>query len=145
MGYAGNEGLRASALAIGISIQDVPEGFVVAAALLGCAWFLVPFLLDRPTENRSVYGRGGVFEHSYGWHDVVRWASAGDLLDQGRIPVLSLLVVVGVAAAVRRWRLDAGAREVLVLGVLSLVLLCGRDPFGPLIALIPTSGSVFLP
>ena len=33
VGYAGNEGLRANALAIGIAIQDLPEGFVVAAAL----------------------------------------------------------------------------------------------------------------
>lgn len=38
MGYAGNEGMRANALAIGISIQDVPEGFVVAAALLAVGY-----------------------------------------------------------------------------------------------------------
>ncbi|MGR4871419.1 ZIP family metal transporter [Variovorax sp. LARHSF232] len=34
VGYAGNDGLRANALAMGIAIQDVPEGLVVAAALL---------------------------------------------------------------------------------------------------------------
>ncbi|QIL79258.1 ZIP family metal transporter [Diaphorobacter sp. HDW4A] len=38
VGYAGNEGLRANALAIGIAIQDVPEGFVVAAALLAVGY-----------------------------------------------------------------------------------------------------------
>ncbi|MFG5778365.1 ZIP family metal transporter [Comamonas sp. J-3] len=38
VGYAGNEGLRANALAIGIAIQDVPEGFVVAAALLSVGY-----------------------------------------------------------------------------------------------------------
>ena len=38
VGYAGNEGMRANALAIGISIQDVPEGFVVAAALLAVGY-----------------------------------------------------------------------------------------------------------
>ena len=37
-GYAGNEGMRANALAIGIAIQDVPEGFVVAAALLAVGY-----------------------------------------------------------------------------------------------------------
>jgi ZIP family zinc transporter len=37
-GYAGNEGVRANALAIGIAIQDVPEGFVVAAALLAAGY-----------------------------------------------------------------------------------------------------------
>lgn len=34
VGYADNEGRRANAMAIGIAIPDVPEGFVVAAALL---------------------------------------------------------------------------------------------------------------
>ncbi|MBF5005632.1 ZIP family metal transporter [Diaphorobacter caeni] len=38
VGYAGNEGLRANALAIGIAIQDVPEGFVVASALLAVGY-----------------------------------------------------------------------------------------------------------
>ncbi|MGE8319846.1 MAG: ZIP family metal transporter [Comamonas sp.] len=38
VGYAGNEGVRASALAIGIAIQDVPEGFIIAAALLAAGY-----------------------------------------------------------------------------------------------------------
>lgn len=38
VGYAGNEGMRANALAMGIAIQDVPEGFVVAAALLAAGY-----------------------------------------------------------------------------------------------------------
>jgi len=38
VGYAGNEGLRANALAMGIAIQDVPEGLVVAAALLAAGY-----------------------------------------------------------------------------------------------------------
>jgi ZIP family zinc transporter len=38
VGYAGNEGMRAHALAIGIAIQDVPEGFVVAAALIAAGY-----------------------------------------------------------------------------------------------------------
>lgn len=38
VGYAGNEGVRAHALAMGIAVQDVPEGFVVAAALLAAGY-----------------------------------------------------------------------------------------------------------
>lgn len=44
VGYAGNAGLRADALATGIAIQDVPEGLVVAVALLAAGyrrWFAV--------------------------------------------------------------------------------------------------------
>ncbi len=38
VGYAGNDGVRADALATGIAIQDVPEGLVVAVALLGAGY-----------------------------------------------------------------------------------------------------------
>ncbi|MCV2218868.1 ZIP family metal transporter [Thauera sp. Sel9] len=38
VGYAGNEGMRANALAMGIAIQDVPEGLVVAVALLAAGY-----------------------------------------------------------------------------------------------------------
>lgn len=34
VGYAGNEGMRANALAVGIAVQNMPEGLVVALALL---------------------------------------------------------------------------------------------------------------
>ena len=37
-GYAGNDAVRASALATGIAIQDVPEGLVVAVALLAAGY-----------------------------------------------------------------------------------------------------------
>lgn len=38
VGYGANEGMMAHALAIGITIQDVPEGFIVAAALLAAGY-----------------------------------------------------------------------------------------------------------
>lgn len=38
VGYAGNDGMRANALAMGIAIQDVPEGLVVAMALLAAGY-----------------------------------------------------------------------------------------------------------
>jgi len=38
VGFAGNDTMRASALATGIAIQDVPEGLVVAVALLAAGY-----------------------------------------------------------------------------------------------------------
>ncbi len=38
VGYVGNDGVRANALATGIAIQDVPEGLVVAMALLAAGY-----------------------------------------------------------------------------------------------------------
>jgi zinc transporter, ZIP family len=38
VGYAGNDGVKANALAMGIAIQDVPEGLVVATALFAAGY-----------------------------------------------------------------------------------------------------------
>ena len=38
VGYAGNDDMRANALAMGIAIQDLPEGLVVAVALLAAGY-----------------------------------------------------------------------------------------------------------
>lgn len=53
---AGSEGVRANALAIGIAIQDLPEGLVVASALLaaGCR---LPQALCRPARGPLRPGR----------------------------------------------------------------------------------------
>ncbi|MFP3534775.1 ZIP family metal transporter, partial [Burkholderia sp. SIMBA_042] len=38
VGYAGNDPLRGTAMATGIAIQDIPEGLVVAVALIAAGY-----------------------------------------------------------------------------------------------------------
>jgi hypothetical protein len=118
---------------------------VGALSLLASAWMLVPFLMDRWATNASSFNGQGHFADSFGWRRVGGWLLAGDVIDAGRVPVLSVLAAVGLVLAVRRWRpgTDA-AREVVAVGALALVLFVGRDPFGPVIAVLPGSSEVFL-
>lgn len=114
-------------------------------SVLASAWVLVPFLVDRWASNVSSFNDQGHFSDSFGARRVMGWFLAGDVLDAGRVPVLSVLAGVGLVLALLRWRTDRpGEREVVAVVALSLVLFIGRDPMGPLIALLPGSSQVFL-
>ena len=86
-------------------------------------------LSDAPEQvNAAPYGDG--------------WLFTGDLLDHGRLPVLSLLLAAGATCAiVTRARL-----ALLALGLfgLWLVLYFGRPTLGPLIDLLPLDDGLFL-
>jgi uncharacterized membrane protein len=103
-------------------------------ALVLVAWFVVP-LLRASAE----------IAHSR-WEDVYKWDSfgaptilralfSGQLLDGGRFPSLSLLVLAGTVAAVATLR-DPLARRLLALAGFWLVLFFGRETWGHLLALV---------
>ena len=72
---------------------------------------------------------------SYGASNVLSWLVNGDLLDHGRLPVLTVLLALGVASAlVTRTR---PARLALALFFLMLVLFFGRPTWGRLADLLP--------
>lgn len=124
----------------------LPRGMGIGVlGLLASAWMLVPFHLDRWAINHSSFDGEGSFTDSFGWRQVGAWLGRGDVFDAGRLPVLSVLASAGALWALRRWRRAVpGAREAVAVTVLALVLFVGRDPFGPLIDLLPAGGEVFL-
>lgn len=72
VGYAGNEGVvRANALAIGIAIQDVPEGLVVAVALMAAGYGrLVAVLIAAASGLIEPVGAvlgAAIASHSQAW------------------------------------------------------------------------------
>lgn len=118
---------------------------VLVGAAVASLWVTLPFLADRWAGNASSFNSQGSFADSFGWRRVLGWVLAGDLLDAGRIPILSALAAVGLYLVISRWRTGGiGARQLVVVFAASLVLFIGRDPFGLLLALIPGSSQVFL-
>lgn len=112
---------------------------------LASAWVLVPFLVDRWASNDSSFNGEGHFADSFGARRVFGWFFAGDVIDAGRLPVLSAVAGAGLLIALVHWRhARRGEREVVALVAASLILFVGRDPFGPLIAALPGSSQVFL-
>lgn len=82
-------GLARAALALGVS-------------LLLCAFWLIPFLLNAKYQGGFPYR----WESSDGYplSEAARRVFAGDVLDTGRLPLLTILGLAGLAASLRRWK-----------------------------------------
>src|SRR5256885_3165631 len=111
-----------------------PFGAIGALPGVIGAYMWVPFFAPggyssaRPFLDRTKYD-------SFGAPTILGWLASGDLLDHGRLPVLTALLAVGIVAAlVTRARL---LLLTLVLFVVWLVLYFGRPPLGPLADLLP--------
>ena len=115
--------------------------------LLVISWVIVPLLLDAKFSTLSEYLRGTFWTDSYGASKVFGWLLSGKLFDgsdQFRLPVVSLLVLLGAGVCVIRFRSDERGRALLCALALALVLYSGRSPFGPIINLIPGNTDLFL-
>jgi len=125
--------------------QRLARAAVVAGAvLLVTAWVTVPVILSSNWAAVNEILRGTPLENGYGARQVTEWLISGQLLDAGRLPVVTLSAGVGLVVCVARWRRDARGRAVLVLFAMSLVLSFGRTTFGSLVDIIPGSTDIFM-
>lgn len=115
---------------------------VLCTSLVTASWVLVPLFADRHHSAQSEYYVGSIFNDSYGAGPIVRWLASGSLYDEGRLPVVTALAVVGVAVCVSRWRSDSRCRSLLLLGAASVILYFGRTTWGSLTRLMPGGGDL---
>ncbi len=104
---------------------------------LAGSYFLVPFMLDGTYMNRSVWEFSYKYD-SFGADKIMSWFCHGDLFDYGRLPVLTLLVVVGLIVCVVRWREPLYRLPPILFGVW-LALYFGKPTWGSLLNLLPLS------
>ncbi len=98
------------------------------------AYFWFPFLLLKAYLGTSPYEPTWKYD-SFGAATVLTWLADGDLLDYGRLPVLTLLLALGIASAVlTRTR---PARLALILFTVWLALFFGRPTWGAMANLLP--------
>jgi hypothetical protein len=105
------------------------------------AYMFVPFLFGQAYLNVSPYLPRLKFD-SYGAQDILTALANGDLLDFGRLPVLTALLALGLAAAL--FARERPARVALVLFVSWLLLYFGRPTWGRLIDLLPLHEGLML-
>jgi hypothetical protein len=106
------------------------------------AYFLVPFWLDRPYMNRSVWEKAGKYD-SYGHVWVLGALARGDLFDFGRFPTLTLLAGLGLAHCLWHWR-EERYRIPVSLALVWLLLYFGRPTWGRLLEFLPLSRELHL-
>ena len=116
---------------------------VAGGALLATAWVIVPLIDQRPWAATNEALHGTPLTNGYGAARVLGWLASGQLLDHGRIPVVTLFAAIGLALAVARRRTDPGARALVVALAACLLLSFGRTTFGSLVDVIPGSGDIF--
>ncbi len=128
--------------------RDLRDRVVRAAVVLGCAllisaWVVVPLLRYSKWAGINETLIGTPLENGYGAHRVLGWLITGRVFDNGHLPVVSVAVLIGVAACIVRWRRDLTGRALTIIGLLALLLCFGRTTFGPLIDIVPASHDLF--
>jgi hypothetical protein len=118
-------------------------GLLLGGSLLACAWVIVPLLDQREwaSTNELLHGTG--LANGYGAGRVLGWLVSGQLLDQGRLPVVTLFAALGLAVACARCTRDTNARAMLVVLAAGLLLSFGRTTFGALVDVIPGNSDIF--
>jgi Bacterial membrane protein YfhO len=117
---------------------------VFGGAALVASWVVVPLISDGAYFNLSIFNQGTFWLNSYGAPQALGWLFTGQLFDYGRFPIVSLLVAVGTVVCICRFRSDPRARALLGLMAMSIVLFCGRQPFGFILNLLPGNGDLYL-
>ena len=116
---------------------------LLAASLLASAWVMVPLLAERRWAAVNEAFHGTPLVNGYGARQVLDWLISGQLLDHGRLPVITALAALGFGWAWLAWSADVDGRALLIALAVSLLLAFGRTTFGSLADLVPGSGDLF--
>jgi Bacterial membrane protein YfhO len=116
---------------------------LLGGSLLAAAWVIVPLVAQRQwaAVNEPLQGSGLV--NGYGARSVLDWLVSGQLLDQGRLPVVTVFAALGLGLAWLAWSSDTNARALLVALAGCLLLAFGRTTFGSLVDVIPGGADLF--
>lgn len=114
-----------------------------AGAVLACAWVVLPLVLLGRWASVNEALQGGPLPNGYGARQVVRWLVSGKLLDNGHLPVVTLLAAVGLVVVLVAWDREPTGRPLVVLTALGLVLAFGRTTFGSLTKIVPGNADLF--
>jgi hypothetical protein len=116
---------------------------ILGGSLLASAWVIVPLVAQRrwAAVNEPLQGSGLV--NGYGARLVLDWLVSGQLLDHGRLPVVTVFAALGFGLAWLAWSSDTGARALLAALAVCLLFAFGRTTFGSLAEVIPGGADLF--
>ncbi|HTM08803.1 MAG TPA: YfhO family protein [Verrucomicrobiae bacterium] len=109
--------------------------------LVVCSYMWLPYIAESAYFGWSPYLQRWKYD-SFGAAEILKWLANGDLLDYDRLPVLTVLLALGIAAALRRR--DRPARVALALFSVWLLLYFGRPTWGRLMDLLPLHSGLLI-
>jgi hypothetical protein len=109
------------------------------AALLTTLWVTIPLLADAKWTALNEFQVHTTIDDSYGAGTILRWLVTGRIYDNGRFPIVTILVAFGLIACVMRFRRDVLARVLVGVWTASLLLYFGRPTLGFLLNRLPGS------
>src|SRR5205814_7915544 len=121
--------------------------WIGTVALVLSAFQLMPLWFDRGFINGTPQDQAWKSD-SFGAPRVLEWLVSGQLLDNGRFPILSLLVLVGLIALWLRFFKPRGiefAGKFAISGAaLWILLFFGRPFWGPVLWLVAATPDIHL-
>ena len=131
-GWLGFAVLAVAAVASsGRRMRVVRLGAVCAVAGALASWFFIPIWLDRSGAVYEVFARTTAlnpFYESYGARDTIRSFASGSLFDNGRLPVVTVLAVVGVLSCARRIHEGPHRLFLLLIATSAVLYAMGTSP-----------------
>ena len=116
---------------------------VCVTALAASAWAIVPLIANTSWASMNeVLSKTGLVR-GYGARQDLAWLLTGRTFDAGRLPVITLAVVAGMAACLGLWGRAITLRAPFVMFAASLILSFGPTTWGSLVDVIPGHGDIF--
>jgi hypothetical protein len=116
---------------------------LLGGSLLAAAWVIVPLVQQRRWAAVNEPLQGSALVNGYGARLVLGWLVSGQLLDDGRLPVVTVFAALGFGLAWLAWSSAADARALLAALAVCLLLAFGRTTFGSLAAAVPGGADLF--
>jgi hypothetical protein len=104
------------------------------------AYFFIPFILDISYFNRSVWLESFKY-NSFGAIEVLKNLFTGNMLDYGRVPVLTIVFFVAAIMVIAPWKQEK-YRLLLVLTFFWLFVYFGKPTWGDLVNVLPFGGDL---
>ena len=116
---------------------------VLAGALIGTSWITVPLLVNAKWAAINTSQANTPFALGYGASKNLAWLFGGNYFDYQRWPILTILVFIGILAAIVRWRTELANRGPLVFFAFIFLLSFGPKTWGSLIDIVPGHADIF--